>query len=713
MKANATPLLPILKNPRQFIIPIYQRTYSWTTKQCRQLWDDMVAVAQDPDRAGHFIGSIVYVERGLYGLAEVPQLLVIDGQQRLTTMTLLLAALRNAVGDGEGADISDRKITNYYLVNAEEEGDRRHKLVLTQNDRETLARIIDRGPAPGDASRRITENYRFFEEQIKKAGVPAATLYKGVQKLMIVEIVLDREHDNPQLIFESLNSTGLALSQADLIRNYILMGLELKVQTRLYSHFWYPMEQRFAGAEDAAPFDRFIRDYLTLKTGSIPNIRDVYEAFKAYASSRADDDVEALVEDVARFAEYYARMTFGQEPDELLLARFTDINALRVDVAYPLLLELYADYADHHLGQDDFAEMLLLVESYVFRRAICGIPTNSLNKTFLEFTKGVDKAKYLESFKARLLLLDSYRRFPLADEFARDLPARDVYNLTTRRHYLLRKLENHGRRELVAVEDYTIEHILPQNPELHPDWRNMLGPDWQRIQQTYLHTIGNLTLTKYNSSLSDSPFLVKRDHDGGFAHSPVRLNDGLRRLEAWTEATIQARGKELAALASTVWPEPSLTPDVLATYRPARTAADVVTYTLDDHPHLVGAMRDLFEHFRARVLALGPDVAEHVLKLYIAFKVTGSDGMVGQGGNFVDVVPQAARLRLSLNLEFNQIRDPHGIAKDVSGKGRWGNGDVEVHLSAVDQLDYVMMLVRQAYEFQSTGAIADVIADLE
>ena len=197
------------------------------------------------------------------------------------------------------------KLTNYCLVNAEEEGDRRHKLVLTQNDPETLARILDPRPSPHDASRRISENYRFFEEQIKKAGVPATTLYRGVQKHMIVEIALDREHDNPQLVFESLNSTGLALSRADLIRNYILMGLEPKVQAKLYNRFWYPMEQRFAGAEDA-PFDRFIRDYLTLKTGSIANIRDVHEAFKAYASSRADDDVAALVEDVARFAEYCA-----------------------------------------------------------------------------------------------------------------------------------------------------------------------------------------------------------------------------------------------------------------------------------------------------------------------------------------------------------------------------------------------------------------------
>jgi len=718
MKANATPLLTILKNPRQFLIPIYQRTYSWTTKQCNQLWDDIVAVAQDAERSGHFVGSIVYVERGIYTIAEVPRLLVIDGQQRLTTLTLLLAALRNALPEAEGTEVTGRKITNYYLVNPEEDGDRRHKLVLTQSDKETLARLVDREPAPSDASRRIMDNYRFFEEQIKRSGVPAETLYKGVQKLLIVEIALDREHDNPQLIFESLNSTGLALSQADLIRNYILMGLEPRVQERLYSHFWYPMEEKFAEAEDAAPFDRFMRDYLTLKTGTIPNIRDVYEAFKAYTNrvftadaGSEDDRVSRLVQDVARFAHYYARMAFEQEPDELLRMRFRGINALKVDVAYPLLLELYAGYAEERLARDEFAEMLLLLESYVFRRAICAIPTNSLNKTFVEFRGRLDKSRYLESFKARLLLLDAYRRFPSAEEFRRDFQMRDIYNLTTRRQYLLRKLENHGRREAVNVQDYTIEHILPQNPDLSAEWRAMLGPDWQRIQETYLHTIGNLTLTAYNSSLSDLPFLAKQTHEGGFAHSPFRLNDGLRQLAIWSEIEIKARAASLAELACKVWPEPVLPHEVLERYRAAGKPTDNAVYTLDDHAYLAGAMRDLFEQFRHRVLALGPDVAMHVLKMYIAFKVTDADGQVAQGGNFVDVVAQASRLRLSLNMSFNDLRDPRGIAIDVTNKGRWGNGDVEVGLTSSEHLDYVMSLVRQAYELQSAGAGAAVADD--
>lgn len=689
MKATEAKLLAFLKGPKQFVIPIYQRTYSWSQKQCTQLWDDIVAVAKDSKRAGHFVGSIVYVERGLHNQVEVPQLLVIDGQQRLTTLTLLLTALRNSMTEAEGTEISARKITNYYLVNAEEDGERRHKLVLTQSDKETLVSLVEHAPLPDESSRRVTDNYRYFEEQIRKAEVTPEMLYQGISKLLVVDISLDREHDNPQLIFESLNSTGLALSQADLIRNYILMGLEPSVQTKLYKQYWFPMEQRFSDAEDTAPFDRFMRDYLTVKTGTIPNIRDVYESFKTFAHSEEAGDVQHLVADIAAFAGYFAHMAFGAEPDALLRARFADINALKVDVAYPLLLELYQDYAGHRFTRDEFAEMLLLIESYVFRRAISGIPTNSLNKTFSEFSAGLKKDRYLESFKARLLLLDSYRRFPRDEEFTRDLQARDVYNLTTRRHYLLRKLENQGRKEPVDVESFTIEHVLPQNPDLSREWQEMLGSDWQRVQQTYLHTIGNLTLTGYNPELSDRPFLKKRDMEGGFRDSPLRLNRVLGKLERWTEDEIKARAEQLAKLASTVWPEPVLEPNILYQFRPAKAGADNGGYSLSDHQYLVGEVRDLFELFRARVDALGTDVTMHVLKLYIAFKTTT---------NFVDVVPQSSRLRLSLNMAFADLEDPRGLADDVTGLGRWGNGDVQIGLSAQDQLDYVMMLVKQSYD---------------
>jgi len=366
-----------------------------------------------------------------------------------------------------------------------------------------------------------------------------------MSKLIIVDISLDRDHDNPQLIFESLNSTGLDLSQADLIRNYVLMKLEPKEQEELYKSYWYPMERGFGNLTESSLFDRFMRDYLTLKTGRIPNIRNVYSAFKEYVSKQKSVDIEAILKDIYQFSKYFVYLAFQTEKDKEINDILKDINALRVDVSYPFLLEVYDDYNKQTISKDQFISILKLVESYVFRRAICGVPTNSLNKTFATFSKEVNKEKYLESVQAVFALKDSYRRFPNNEEFMRELKVKDIYNFRNR-NYLLRKLENHKRKEIVDIESYTIEHIMPQNENLSSEWRKDLGENWEEVQKTYLHTLGNLTLTRYNSELSDKPFKEKRNMDGGFADSPLRLNRGLGQLEVWNEQEIVNRGQKLA-----------------------------------------------------------------------------------------------------------------------------------------------------------------------
>lgn len=689
MKATETKFLDFLKGPKQFIIPIYQRTYSWTLKQCEQLWKDIIRAGTDETVSGHFVGSIVYIQKGLYHSSSVPQLLVIDGQQRLTTLSLLLVAMGQAISQrGDESDISQKKLYNYFLLNSEEDGDLHYKLLLTQSDKPTLIHLLEGRVLPEPQSKRLVENQRFFEEKISKSSIDLKTLYQGIAKLIIVDISLDHEHDNPQLIFESLNSTGLELSQADLIRNYILMGLEPKAQERLYSNYWYPMEQSFGHADYAAQFDRFMRDYLTVKTGRIPNIREVYEAFKAYALNNRTGSIDEIVADIQRYSKYFVNMALEREPDKELRQAFTDINTLKMDVAYPFFLEVYDDYAQQRLAKDDLLAILRLSESYVFRRAICGILTNSLNKTFATLSKELDKDRYLESYKAALQLKDSYRRFPDDDEFKREFVVKDVYNFRSR-NYLLRRLENFDRKECVVVEGFTIEHILPQNQNLSAAWRSDLGENWKETQKRYLHTIGNLTLTGYNEILSDHSFVEKRDMKGGFADSPIRLNKGLGKLERWTETEIQSRAERLADQAMQVWHAAQLPPEVLSQYQRKEKAAGTSQYTLTDHPYLTGEILDLFEQLRRRILNLDSSVTEQILKLYIAYKTTT---------NFVDVVPQKSRLRLSLNLSFDEINDPQGWCKDVSDKGRWGNGDVEVGLSQPDQLDYVISLIRQSFE---------------
>jgi len=692
MKATEAKFLEFLRKSPQFIVPIYQRTYSWTERHCRQLWDDLIHAGSREEVAAHFVGSIVYIEKGIYTVTSQSPLLVIDGQQRLTTISLLLEALARHIGDREPVEgFSAKKIRSYYLMNPFEEDNRAYKLLLTEADRDTLLAIVRQKELPTGHSLRIGENFNLFIKQVAALGDDFTALCHGLAKLVIVDIALSRDQDNPQLIFESMNSTGLELTQADLIRNFILMGLEPAHQTRLYEDYWRPMERAFGQEAYGSHFDAFMRHYLTLHTDEIPRIGDVYEAFKAYARRPevAEKGVDALVADINRFASYYCAMALGQEKDKALSAAFRDLRELKVDVAWPFLLELYDDHSQGLLMKEDLLRAARLVESYVFRRAVCTIPTNSLNKTFATFRRALDKNHYLESIEAHFLLLPSYRRFPRDEEFERELKRRDLYNFRSR-SYWLRRLENHGRKEPVPVDEYTIEHILPQNENLSSEWQKALGPNCKKIQETWLHTLGNLTLTGYNSEYSDRPFLEKRDMPGGFRESPLRLNQGLSEVEAWSEAAIQARADRLAKQALEVWPAPVGPDEVLERYRKKPTAKQ--TYSIENYPYLLsGPMRDLFEALRREVLAIDPCVTEEFLKLYVAYKAET---------NFVDVVPQKSRLRLSLNMKFYEVHDPRGLCKDVANVGRWGNGDVEVALNCIEDLPYVMGLVRQAFEKQ-------------
>ena len=691
MKASETQLTKFLNGTKQFVIPIYQRTYRWEEYHCQQLWKDIIKVATDDKIAGHFIGSIVYIEKGLYQVASPPQLLVIDGHQRLTTISLLLLAMSRRMKEQniEG-EITSKKILNYYLLNSDEEGELKYKLILTRTDKSTLIDLIDGVTIKEPSSKRIIENYRFFEEQIKKSSIDIGTLYKGIKKLLMVDISLDRSQDNPQRIFESMNSTGMDLTQTDLVRNYVLMGREIAEQAKFYNNYWYPMEQSFGQEEYAELFNRFMRDYLTLKTRDIPTFGGVYEAFKSYTMGISSESFEDLLADITRYANYYVWMSREKEQDPELRDMFHDINELRVEVAFPFLLEVYEDYKKGLLTRDDFKKILNTVESFVFRRAICGIPTNALNLIFANIGKEIDKKHYVESVQANLFLKDKYKRFPNNEEFKSQFMIKDLYNFP-RRNYWLRKLENFQHKERINVEEYTIEHILPQDEKLSPEWKTELGENWKELHKTYLHRLGNLTLTRYNSEYGKRPFREKRDMEKGFKDSRLRLNDDLAKLEHWNESEINNRAQRLAELATLVWPYPQLAPEIVQKYQKAEKSSDLKIYTLAIHPHVYegGKNEELFQLLRKRILNLDASVTEEILKIYIAYKTDT---------NFVDVVPLKSRLNLTLNVKFGDIQDPKGLCTDVTGNNKWGNGDVEVRLTSADQLDDVMALVKQSFE---------------
>ena len=423
MVAKEIGFLSFLRVPNQFRIPIFQRRYSWEDDHCEQLWRDVLRIGKNNDISSHFLGSIVYIGEGILQAAAVPELLVIDGQQRLTTLSLLILALSRAIKkSGSEIGITPKKLSNYYLFNADEDNELRYKLLLTYHDKNTLIQLLDNRELPPNTSTRLVENYQFFETKLQ--NVDLKTVFAGIKKLVIVDIALDRSIDDPQLIFESLNSTGLSLSQADLIRNYVLMGQNFDFQSKLYNDHWLPMEQRFGDAY-AKKFDLFVRDYLTLKRRQIPNIGAVYETFKNHVPRQiTPENLQATIAEIARYSKYYVSFALEQEEDSELQDCFSDINTLEVTVAFPFLLEVYDDYTQGKINKLETIDILRLVESYVFRRAICDIPTNSLNRTFSErLMPKVDKNNYLESLKETFLHLedmsDTYR-YPSDSEFKQE-----------------------------------------------------------------------------------------------------------------------------------------------------------------------------------------------------------------------------------------------------------------------------------------------------
>ncbi|GAA8355596.1 DUF262 and DUF1524 domain-containing protein [Helicobacter pylori] len=553
MDAKAMKLLDFISKSqeKQFVIPVYQRVYSWGKEQCKQLWDDIIKTGGNDQIERHFIGSIVFVHDGIYTTSH-NELLIIDGQQRLTTITLLFIALRDHLNDEDEflEKFSCQKIQNRYLINSDEKGDKKFRLILSESDKDTLLSLIDKNKRkPSEPSSKIMENFELFKEWIRKNTDKLETIFKGLDKLMVVEISLERGKDNPQLIFESMNSTGKDLKQTDLIKNYILMGLEPEEQKIFYEKYWRAMEEGFEQSVREELFNKFVRHYLTIKTREIPNINKVYEAFKDYRQKEGIE-IEALLLDLQKYCGYFCQIIFKKEDHKDLNKALGFLVDLEMDVVYPLLLELYSDYKDGVLSKQDFISIIYLTESYICRRTVCGLGTNGLNKIFASFTKHIQKNEYFESLEAHFGSLTKEQRFPGDDEFKNSFTTKELCdsNKTEKARYYLERLENFDpTKEPVNTKECTTEHIMPK--KLDEKWKKDLGQDYERIHTQYLHTIGNLTLTGYNSEYSNRSFQEKRDMEKGFKQSPLRLNQSLKDLESFGEEEILNRAKDLAACA--------------------------------------------------------------------------------------------------------------------------------------------------------------------
>ena len=566
LQAGETTLNKLLKTSRQFIVPIFQRNYSWQKSQYEQLWFDILRASKFKEKQNHFIGSIVYIDMGTPA-GRPQQLLLIDGQQRLTTISILLCAIKDYVQkfNLETKLINLAKIKNQFLYNSDEIYEDRYKLLLNVQDKETYIKLIDNTIfTVNKPVINIIKCYEFFYERIEdfiKQHGQIDEIYAGIFKLSLVSISLDKDSDNPQMIFESMNSTGKDLSQTDLLRNYLLMDLTPEKQTRLYKTYWKPMEELFGEdiyKNDVNKFDYFIRDFLTLKsdTGYICKINNVYENFKRYY---LDNNCEkfAVLKDLFTYAKYYACIDLLQENDDELKLYWQEFKKLDSHVVYPFLLKLYDDYSRQILIKEDFKKILQVVISYLWRRAICEIPTNSLSKTFATLYQAVDKEDYVNSVIKAFVFKSSYKRFPSDYEVREKLQTKDIYHFRLRK-YLLEALENYYHKEPIDLNtaNYTIEHIMPQNIEHNLSWQQMLGEDWQEVHSLYLHSLGNLTITGYNAEMSNKSFVEKVNGESGFKHSHLKLSESIAQCDVWNKKAIQRRTNILTDIILKIWKYP-------------------------------------------------------------------------------------------------------------------------------------------------------------
>lgn len=564
MKANETKVEDFLSsNKTQFVIPVYQRNYDWTTGQCKQLLDDILEVGTSKKMNAHFIGSIVYVHDDVYTASRIKELTVIDGQQRLTTLTLVYLAIYRLAKVIQNVELVN-EISETYLINKFSPEEEKLKLRPTDNNDRALKYLLrsDEDEEYSDFSKLI-DNFNYFKGRITEENYQ--TVLKGLSKLMFVEVSLDREKDDPQRIFESLNSTGLELAQADLIRNYILMGLNRKDQNKIYQNYWEVIE-KLAKDEtlNVSRVSDFIRDYLTLENKNIPNKGKVYLEFKTKYPTTTLDELETNLSSIKSLVKHYNKLINPKnETDKEIRLQLEYINRLETNVAYPFLMKVYDDYSNSIIDKLTFIKVLDLVQTFTWRRFILGLPTNALNKIFMSLYDKVEPTNYLYSIQKSLLQRTGVQRFPKNAEVIDALKVKDVYNIKSKnRTYFLERLENFENKEPVMIDgntDITIEHIFPQNPD--PKWKIELGTDdYNFIKENYINTIGNLTLSGNNGKLGNKSFSDKRDlADAGYKDSRLWLNKYLSILDKWDKAEIERRFDLIAERVLKIWDIPNIT----------------------------------------------------------------------------------------------------------------------------------------------------------
>ena len=538
-----------------FSIPVYQRDYNWQEKQCQRLFKDILQTGKNEKVSSYFLGSIVYIHDGIYGVGE-KEFHVIDGQQRMTTLTLLFLAIYFKLKGTILAKDAD-KIYNQYVVNPYSEKEIKLKLLPPEENLYILNKISHNKFNELEAfqDRNMLKNYLFFEKELENLSFDDMKhLSNGIEKLIYIDIALEKGKDDPQKIFESLNSTGLDLSQGDLIRNYILMDLERGEQNRIYKEIWIPIENNCKvsdGSEITSYVSDFIRDYLTLKTEKISSKPKVFETFKAYYEKENDEKLE----DMKKYSEAYSYIIKPSlEKDRDIQRELDYLKSLDKTVINTFLIGILKDYKDNILEKDELVNILILLQSYLWRRYITEKPTNALNKIFQGMYGKISRSgNYYENLVDVLMAED----FPTDEELESALKLKNVYKDKEKLNYVFKKLENYNHNELIDFdnEKITIEHIFPQKP--NKAWKENYSDNELEQMISFKDTISNLTLTGSNSNLSNKAFHEKRDDEvHGYRNSKLYMNKYLGRLEEWNLLSMEARFESLYDDIIKIWKRP-------------------------------------------------------------------------------------------------------------------------------------------------------------
>tara|TARA_B110001469_G_scaffold127561_1_gene148993 strand:+ start:1896 stop:4430 length:2535 start_codon:yes stop_codon:yes gene_type:complete len=565
MKANELPINNFLQAPNvQFVIPVYQRNYDWTANECKDLLNDIIAVDQE-ERGTHFIGSIVFIHEGAYSTSEVKELVIIDGQQRLTTINILYVALYRFAKENDKETEADM-LYNMFLTNqyVQQESS---KLKLKQTDTNSLAfkAIMNQAENEFDKFSNVIENYSYFRERINSDNFNI--ILNGIKRLIFVEISLERGKDDPQRIFESLNSTGLELSQSDLIRNYILMDLDPKDQHRTFNQIWHPIEENAKDlSRQKSMVSDYIRDYLTLRNKKIPNKSKVYLEFKKLYTNKKDEAYHQELEKIKSLSAHYRKLINPiTVTDSDLRAELEYITRLEINVAFPFLLQVFEDTDNGIIDNTTLIKVLKLIQNYTWRRFVVGLPTNALNKIFMTLYSEVDTEEYYVSLAIALMRKKGSAKYPTDEELLTALKDKDLYNIKAKnRNYMFEKLENYNNREFVDTsnDNITIEHIFPQNP--NEDWSTDLSSDdFFVFKEKHINTLANLTLSGNNGALSNKSFSEKKSMnknggEQGYTYSRLWLNDYLKTINVWSTENYDNRFSIISKRFLAIWKYPDI-----------------------------------------------------------------------------------------------------------------------------------------------------------